>query len=151
VADTRTIEQQLTDAVITVVNAAGDIPNVLADRAWDVEPEEVAAAGVIILADQASAPVERQEQDDPADHREVMLGLAIWAPTRARADAIRARLQQLLCCTAPVGSASPFFHFAKRIRPGAWTLVTKPSGHALGALQLNVDTQQTVTDPTRWH
>jgi hypothetical protein len=148
--ETRTIEQQLTDAVVAAINAAPDLPTVAVDQSWDVDPDDLTALGAIVLAAEGSSPVERQQLDDAADDRAALIGFAIWAPTRARADAIRARIQQLVCFRSPTAEGSPFFRLAKRIRPGSWSLETVPSGHALGKIQIHPDTKQLVTDPTRW-
>ena len=149
--ETRSIEQQLTDAIVAAINAAPDLPDVEVDRSWDVEPEEIGTLGTIVLIAQSSGPLERQQLDDPADERSLVVVFGIWAGSRARADAIRARIQQLVCFCAPAPSGSAFFQLAKRIRPGTWNLQTQRSGRALGELQLHPDTKQTVTDPTRWN
>jgi hypothetical protein len=106
--------------------------------------------GVIILAAQSSTPAERQMVDDPSDERTMVVVFAIWARTRARADAIRARIQQLVCFGSPALATSVFFRLARRIRPGPFALQTRASGNALAELHLYPDTKQVATDPTRW-
>lgn len=148
--ETRSIQQQLIEGIVSAINAASDIPNVDLNRSWELEPEELDQLGAIVLAARSSVPAERQLEDDPADDRSGALIFVLWATDQARADAIMVRIRQLVCCTAPVGEQSPFFRLAKRIRPGPEAITTTPSNHARAELHLYLDFKQLVTDPTRW-
>lgn len=144
-----TIIQQLADAIGTALAAAGGFPGLEQEQCWDVEPEQLATSGALILGVIQDQPREGQPKDDPTDEREVVLGIAIWARTRAAADALLAALVVKVC--QPIDSASPFFQHAYRIRQGLTRREVKPSGNSLILLNLIADTKNRATDPTRWN
>ena len=148
-SETRTIVQQLADAIGAALATAGGFPGLEQDQCWDEEPEKLAASGALIMGVIQDQPREGQSKDDPTDEREVALGIAIWANTRAQADALLAALLVKVC--APIEPTSPFFRLAYRIRQGLTRREVKPSGHSLILLNLLADTKNAATDPTRWN
>ncbi len=150
-SETATIGQQLEDAIVSRIVGEADLPDVEVNRRWDVEPDKIGERGVILVATRTEEPAKEQRKDQPVDVREVTLTFVVWALTRARADEILARIQQVVCFAAPALSASPFFQLAYRIRGGFAGVTTAETGHATGQLSLIADTQQAILDPTRWH